>query len=99
MKLPSTVLGCLVFFAVASFAQNRPKNSDIENIGTRDITAGTLNEVSLDKEVALGRELAAEYERSLLISAPSRQQTTKPNSPLFYRIKLRILLRAMRPSS
>jgi len=68
MKLPSTVLGCLVFFAVASFAQNRPKNSDIENIGTRDITAGTFNQVSLDKEVAIGRALAAEIERQVQLN-------------------------------
>jgi len=68
MKLPSTALGCLVFLAVASFAQNRPKNSDIENIGTRDITAGTFNQVSLDKEVAIGRALAAEIERQVQLN-------------------------------
>jgi predicted Zn-dependent protease len=68
MKLPSTILGCLVFFAVASFGQNRPKNSDIENIGVRDITAGTFNHVSLDKEVAIGRALGAEYERQVQLN-------------------------------
>jgi predicted Zn-dependent protease len=68
MKLASTILACIVFFAVASFGQNRPKNSDIENIGTRDITAATFNHFSLDKEVAIGRALAAEFERQVLLN-------------------------------
>lgn len=37
-----------------------PKNSDIENIGKRDINKGNLNFMSLGKEIAVGQELARE---------------------------------------
>ena len=41
-----------------------PKNSDVENIGTRDINKGNiLPTMSLEKEVALGHQLAAQVER------------------------------------
>lgn len=44
--------------------KKKPKNSDIENIGTRDINKGNiLPTMSLQKEVALGRQLAAQVER------------------------------------
>jgi predicted Zn-dependent protease len=48
-------------------AQDKPKNSDIENIGNRDINSGffSWNFTSLEKEIALGRELAAELERQV----------------------------------
>jgi hypothetical protein len=46
-------LSCLV--SVAALGQQRPKNSDIENIGSRDINKGVINFYSLDKEIALGR--------------------------------------------
>jgi predicted Zn-dependent protease len=42
----------------------KPKNSDVENIGTRDINKGNiLPTMSLDKEIALGHQLAAQVER------------------------------------
>ena len=41
----------------------KPKNSDIENIGTRDINKGTINFVSIDKEIALGRQLSRQVEQ------------------------------------
>lgn len=41
------------------------KNSDIENIGNRNINKGSLNFISLEKEIALGRQLAAEVERQV----------------------------------
>ncbi|MBI4473225.1 MAG: M48 family metalloprotease [Acidobacteria bacterium] len=47
--------------------QKKPKNSDIENIGNRDINKGLsqMNFTSLEKEIALGRQLAAEIERQV----------------------------------
>ena len=49
--------------------QKKPKNSDIENIGNRDINKGlrNLNFTSLEKEIALGRQLAAEVERQVAL--------------------------------
>src|SRR5262245_6130932 len=42
----------------------KPKNSDIENIGTRDINKGNiLPTMSLQKEIELGRQLATQVER------------------------------------
>jgi predicted Zn-dependent protease len=44
--------------------KKKPKNSDVENIGTRDINKGNiLPTMSLDKEIALGRQLAGQVER------------------------------------
>src|SRR5262245_6029222 len=49
----------------------KPKNSDIDNISNRNINKGSINFMSLEKEVAMGRELAAEVERSVkLIEDP-----------------------------
>jgi predicted Zn-dependent protease len=49
----------------------KPKNSDIDNIGNRNINKRSINFMSLEKEIALGRELAAEVERSVkLIEDP-----------------------------
>jgi predicted Zn-dependent protease len=39
------------------------KNSDVENIGTRDINKGSINFVSLDREIELGRGLARQVEQ------------------------------------
>jgi predicted Zn-dependent protease len=50
----------------------KPKNSDIDNIGNRNINKHSINFMSLEKEIALGRELAAEVERSVkLIEDPA----------------------------
>jgi predicted Zn-dependent protease len=43
----------------------KPKNADVDNIGTRDINKGSINFYSLDKEIAMGRQLAAEIERQV----------------------------------
>ncbi len=43
----------------------KPKNSDIDNIGNRNINKGSINFMSLEKEIAMGRELAAEVEREV----------------------------------
>lgn len=52
--------------------QKKRKNSNIEEIGNRDINKGSINFISLEKEIALGRQLAAEVERqSRLITDPT----------------------------
>src|SRR5437870_3747175 len=44
--------------------KKKPKNSDVENIGTRDINKGNiLPTMSLEKEIALGRQLTSQVER------------------------------------
>ena len=53
--------------------QKKPKHSDIDNIGNRNINKGlgNLNFTSLEKEIALGRQLAAEIERQVkLVTDP-----------------------------
>jgi predicted Zn-dependent protease len=56
------------FAAGLALAQDKPKNSDLENIGKRDINRGNLNTISLEKEIAMGRQLAAEYERQVKLA-------------------------------
>src|SRR5689334_4615119 len=41
------------------------KNGDVDNIGNRDINKGSINFMSLEKEIALGRQMAAEIERTV----------------------------------
>src|SRR5207247_984498 len=46
-------------------------NSDVENIGNRNINKGSLNFFSLEKEIQLGRQLSADIERQVkLIDDP-----------------------------
>jgi predicted Zn-dependent protease len=48
-----------------------PKNSNVEDIGNRDINKGSINFTSLEKEIALGRSLSAEIEKQVkLVSDP-----------------------------
>lgn len=47
--------------------QKKKKNSDVENIGDRNINKGNINFISIEKEIALGRQLAAEIERQVKI--------------------------------
>jgi len=57
-----------------AFAQDppKPRNSDIDNIGTRDINRGNLNFITIEKEIAMGRQLASEVERQLkLVDNPA----------------------------
>ena len=49
-------------------AKHKKKNSDVENIGNRDINKGSINFFSLDKEIAMGRQLAAEIERQVKLN-------------------------------
>jgi predicted Zn-dependent protease len=52
-----------VALAVPATADDKKKNSDIENIGDRNINKGSINFTSLEKETALGRQLSADIER------------------------------------
>src|SRR5262252_9186059 len=53
-------------------AKSKKKNSDVDNIGNRNINKGSINFISLDKEIAMGRQLAAEIERQVkLIEDPT----------------------------
>jgi predicted Zn-dependent protease len=62
----------LALTAAGSAEDKKKKNSDIENIGLRDINKGSINFVSLDKEIALGRELAQQVEQeSKLVKDPA----------------------------
>lgn len=48
-----------------------PKNSNVDEIGTRDINKGSWNLTSLEKEIALGRSLATEVEKQVkLVTDP-----------------------------
>lgn len=53
----------------SGFAQDdkksNKKNSDVDDIGNRDINKHSINFTSLEKEQALGRELAAEVEKQV----------------------------------
>jgi len=48
---------------------HKRKNSDVENIGNRDINKGGFHPMtpSIEKEIALGRELSREYEQSVTL--------------------------------
>jgi beta-barrel assembly-enhancing protease len=53
-------------------AKSKKKNSDVDNIGNRNINKGSINFISLEKEIAMGRQLAAEIERQVkLIEDPT----------------------------
>jgi predicted Zn-dependent protease len=51
---------------------NGKKNADVDNIGNRNINKGSINFISLEKEIAMGRQLAAEIERQVkLVEDPT----------------------------
>ena len=55
-----------ILLALPVWGQDKPANSDIDNIGRRDITQGAIQNVySIDKEIAMGRQLSAEYEKQV----------------------------------
>src|SRR5213080_4789539 len=52
--------------------KSKKKNSDVENIGNRNINKGSINFFSLEKEIQMGRQLAAEIERQVkLVDDPT----------------------------
>src|SRR5437868_14014762 len=51
-----------------SKSKKKPKNSDVDNIGPRDINkGGILPLTSLEKEIALGQQLAAQVDRQVTL--------------------------------
>src|SRR5215475_10689115 len=65
------VLVVLALAATGSAQNRKRKNSDVENIGTRDINKGTINFVSLDRGIAMGRDMAQQVEQeSKLLKDP-----------------------------
>src|SRR5262249_25217280 len=67
-----TAIVIALALAVSGSAEGKKrKNSDVENIGTRDINKGTINFVSLDREIAMGRDMAQQVEQeSKLLKDP-----------------------------
>src|SRR5262249_42433216 len=57
---------CFGFCSVQAISKDlaKRKNTDMDNIGNRDINAGQVNFISLEKEIVLGRQLAQEVERT-----------------------------------
>jgi beta-barrel assembly-enhancing protease len=55
----------VVLTAIVSTGLSQQKNSDIDEIGRRDINKHQINFLSLEKEIALGKQLAAEIERTV----------------------------------
>jgi predicted Zn-dependent protease len=52
----------------SSKSKKKPKNSDVDNIGNRDINKGNiLPLISYEKEIAIGQQLAAQIERQVKI--------------------------------
>ena len=45
--------------------KGKKKNGDVDNIGNRNINKGSINFISLEKEIAMGRQMAAEIERQV----------------------------------
>jgi predicted Zn-dependent protease len=66
MRFMSALVGVAVLTtaltATAAFAQTKGKNSDPSQIGNRDVGKG-INLYSLEKEMALGKQLAQEVQR------------------------------------
>jgi len=61
----------LCFSPNAILLAGKQKNSDVDQIGSRDINKGSWNMISLEKEIALGKSLAQEIERQVkLINDP-----------------------------
>jgi len=66
-RVVAAILVMLAFVSTGSAQdkkQKKRKNSDVENIGTRDINKGSINFVSLDREIELGRDLARQVEQN-----------------------------------
>jgi len=52
--------------------KSKKKNSDVDNIGNRNINKGSINFISLEKEIVIGRQLANEIERQVkLVEDPT----------------------------
>jgi len=71
MKLLLLILLLCVSHGTDGLLYADPKNSNVEDIGSRDINKGNWNFTSIEKEIALGRSLATEIEKQVkLVSDP-----------------------------
>src|SRR3989454_1158972 len=76
MKELRRVIATLLVFVLglglnAPLLAKKPKNSDVDEIGNRNVNKGNLNFISIEKEIALGKSLAQEVERQVkLINDP-----------------------------
>ena len=64
VTIPQLVLALTLSAGLPGRLFARPKNIDLENIGRRNINTGQINFFSIEKEIAIGRELATEIERT-----------------------------------
>ena len=65
-RVPVAVLAALSLLPLGAFAGDGDKKKDPEEIGNRDVGKG-VNFYSLEKEIALGKQLAQEVERQAKI--------------------------------
>src|SRR5439155_26593241 len=66
-------------------AKSKKKNADVDNIGNRNINKGSINFISLEKEIAMARQLAPQIERQAdLIDEPMMNEYFKPVTDQFY---------------
>jgi beta-barrel assembly-enhancing protease len=76
MKTWKRVLSVLLVITLnlgveSTLLAKKPKNSDVDEVGNRDINKGNWNMMSLEKEIALGKSLAQDVERQVkLINDP-----------------------------
>jgi len=67
---PLSVFFALILIAPSLGAQTtkgKPQNSGLEDIGKRDINTGGVNFTSMESEARIGRQAAAEFERSITL--------------------------------
>src|SRR5262245_46681221 len=72
-EIVAVALVCILVFSPSGslMAGGKKKNSDVDDIGNRDINKGNWNMMSIEKEIALGKQLAQEIERQVkLIDDP-----------------------------
>ena len=73
-QMIGTVLLAVFLALPATAADDKKKNSDVENIGDRNINKGSINFTSIEKEMVLGRGLAAEGDQD------AQPQTAQPRA-------------------
>jgi hypothetical protein len=49
---------------LSSNGLSQQKNSDVDNVGQRDFNKSQINFISLEKEIAMGKQLAVQVEWS-----------------------------------
>ena len=62
-RFAAVIVLTLVMTSPGSAEDKKKKNSDVQNIGLRDINKGSINFMSIEKEIALGRQLAQQVEQ------------------------------------